>query len=224
MDTAKAISSISSWSTLPLQLQQALCQIGRIREEKAENIVFHQGSYVDVIVWTLRGHLFTRAQQENGNQILLTHIPVGRLILFDYAWKNRALDRDFIALTDVELLILPRGSVSQLLASYDEFKIMIIDCLADRLNDLDKVLYTHKVASREASLASFLVDCEEGQSGIKKERHIPLTMQFMADCLRLSRPYVAKTLKRFENQHLVCLNYGYIEILDIGGLRDIANR
>lgn len=224
MHIEHAIESIPGWTTFPLTLQQALGRLSRLREEKAGNIVFHQGSDADVIAWTLRGHLFTSVQHANGSQTLLTHIPVGRMILFNFVWKGATLDRDFIAMTDVNLLILPRASASQLLAQYDEFKIQVIDSLTDRLNDLDRVLYTHKVTSREACIAAFLVDCEEGQKGPNRERHIPFTMQFMADCLRLSRPYVAKTLKHFSDRQLVALNYGHVEVLDIDGLRDVATR
>lgn len=224
MHIEQAIEAIPGWTTFPQPLQQALCRLARMREEKAGSIVFHQGSEADVIAWTLRGHLFTSVQHANGSQTLLTHIPVGRMILFNFVWKSAILDRDFIAMTDVKLLILPRASASQLLARYDEFKMQVIDSLTDRLNDLDRVLYTHKVTSREACIAAFLVDCEEGQRGESRERHIPFTMQFMADCLRLSRPYVAKTLKHFSILELVALNYGHVEVLNIDGLREIATR
>ncbi|KDE38365.1 hypothetical protein AW40_00805 [Kosakonia radicincitans UMEnt01/12] len=217
-----AISTIPGWSTFPCALQQVLVRLARVRNEKAGSIVFHQGADVEVIAWILKGHLFTSVQHVSGNRTLLTHVPVGRMILFNFVWKAMPLDRDFIAMTDVELLILPRANATQLLAQYDELKMQVIDSLTERLNDLDRVLFTHKVASREACIASFLVDCEEGQKGIQRDRHIPFTMQFMAECLRLSRPFVAKTLKHFADQQLVVLNYGNIEVLDIDGLREVA--
>ncbi|MEJ1267426.1 Crp/Fnr family transcriptional regulator [Pantoea ananatis] len=185
------------WNAFPPALQQALLRQSRIRSEKAGSIVFHQGADVEAIAWTLKGHLFANVHHANGNQTLLTHVPVGRMILFDFVWKHTPLDRNFIAMTDVELLLLPRACATQLLAQFDEFKMQVVDSLTERLHDLDRVLYTHKVASREACVAAFLVDCEEGQSGPCRERHIPFTMQFMAECLRLSRPFVAKTLRHF---------------------------
>jgi hypothetical protein len=49
-------------------------------------------------------------------------------------------------------------------------------------------------------------------------------MQFMAECLRLSRPFVAKTLRHFAQRQMVALHYGNIEVLDLDGLRQVANR
>lgn len=222
MLTEDAITNIPGWNTFPAALQQSLCSKTRIRCEKAGSIVFHQGADVEVIAWTLKGYLFTSVHHANGNQTLLSHVPVGRMILFNFIWKNAPLDRNFIAMTDVALLILPRASAIHLLAQYDELKMQVIDSITERLNDLDRVMYTHKVASREASIAAFLVDCEEGQHGMRNEHYIPFTMQFMAECLRLSRPFVAKTLKRFADRQLIALNYGHIEVLDIDGLRRVA--
>ncbi|TKI05214.1 Crp/Fnr family transcriptional regulator [Martelella alba] len=222
MLTEHTIAAIPGWGTFPSALQQSLCRQSRLRGEKAGNIVFHQGAEVEVIAWTLRGHLFTSVQHASGERTLLTHVPVGRMILFNFIGKGSLLDRDFIAMTDIDILILPRASAIQLLAQYDEFKMQVIDSLTERLNDLDRVLYTHKVASREACIAAFLVDCEEGQRDIHRDRLIPFTMQFMAECLRLSRPFIAKTLKRFADKHLVALNYGNIEVLDMDGLREVA--
>lgn len=223
MSAEQAIITIPGWNTFPDALQQALCRRSRIRSEKAGSIVFHQGAEVEVIAWTLKGHLFTNIHHVNGSQTLLTHVPVGRMILFNFVWKHAPLDRNFIAMTDVELLILPRACAIQLLAQFDELKMQVIDSLTERLNDLDRVMYTHKVASREACVAAFLVDCEEGQKGTRRERHIPFTMQFMAECLRLSRPFVAKTLKHFSDRQLLALNYGTIEVLDLDGLKAVAN-
>ncbi|AMB74515.1 MULTISPECIES: Crp/Fnr family transcriptional regulator [Pantoea] len=220
----EAIMMIPGWNAFPQALQQALLRQSRIRSEKAGSIVFHQGADVEAIAWTLKGHLFANVHHANGNQTLLTHVPVGRMILFDFVWKHTPLDRNFIAMTDVELLLLPRACATQLLAQFDEFKMQVVDSLTERLHDLDRVLYTHKVASREACVAAFLVDCEEGQSGPCRERHIPFTMQFMAECLRLSRPFVAKTLRHFAQRQMVALHYGNIEVLDLDGLRKVANR
>ncbi|HBT4769515.1 TPA: Crp/Fnr family transcriptional regulator [Klebsiella pneumoniae] len=224
MITEEAIMMIPGWNAFPQALQQTLLRQSRIRSEKAGNTVFHQGAEVEVIAWTLKGHLFTNIHHVNGNQTLLTHVPVGRMILFNFVWKHIPLDRNFIAMTDVELLILPRASATQLLARFDEFKMQVIDSLTERLNDLDRVLYTHKVTSREACVAAFLVDCEEGQKGLRRKHHIPFTMQFMAECLRLSRPFVAKTLRHFADRQMVTLNYGNIEVLDLEGLRQVAYR
>lgn len=218
MSQEKAIAAIPGWGTFPPALRHALSQFSRSRNEKAGSIVFHQGADVEVVAWTLKGHLFTSVQHVSGHQTLLTHVPVGRMILFNFVWKNIPLDRNFIAMTDVELVILPRGNVIQLLAQYDELKTQVVDSLTERLNDLDRVLYTHKVSSREACIASFLVDC----AGEQGECQIPFTMQFMAECLRLSRPFVAKTLKHFAEQKFVALRYGQLVVLDIDGLKRIS--
>lgn len=129
----EAIMMIPGWNAFPQALQQALLRQSRIRSEKAGSIVFHQGAEVEVIAWTLKGHLFANVHHANGNQTLLTHVPVGRMILFNFIWKHAPIDRNFIAMTDVELLILPRASATQLLAQFDEFKMQVIDSLTERL-------------------------------------------------------------------------------------------
>lgn len=40
------------------------------------------------------------------------------MILFNFVWKHTPLDRNFIAMTDVELLILPRASATKLLVQF----------------------------------------------------------------------------------------------------------
>jgi|GEM_PF-1771217 CRP-like cAMP-binding protein len=213
------LSSISGWATFSSRLQQEIAEQARIRHEKAGSIVFHQGMAAEVVAWTMKGLLFTQTQHVNGDQTLLSHIPPGRLVLFNHVWQQRPVGRDYYAVTDVELLIFPRGYAAKLLAQHEEFKMFVIDALTERLNDLDRVLYTHKVASREQSIACFLVDC----SIIEKDGfYLPFTMQFMADCLRLSRPFISNALKILKNNSLIDLRYGKVFILDIDRLRKIA--
>ncbi|TCL03193.1 Crp/Fnr family transcriptional regulator [Sodalis ligni] len=213
------LMSISGWDTFSPRLQQEISEQARSRYEKAGSIVFHQGMAPEVVAWTMKGLLFTQVQHANGNQTLLTHIPPGRLVLFNHVWRQRPVGRDYYAVTDVELLIIPRRYAAKLLAQHEEFKMFVIDALTERLDDLDRVLYTHKVASRELCIACFLVDCSVAGDDCV---YLPFTMQFMADCLRLSRKFIANSLKKFQNNSLIDLRYGKIYILDIGRLRKIA--
>ncbi|HDX8866770.1 TPA: Crp/Fnr family transcriptional regulator [Klebsiella michiganensis] len=154
---------------------------------------------------------------------MLNHISPGRLILFNFMWNNAPLDRDFYAVTGVELLVLPRSNMVQLLTQHDEFKMVVIDSLTENINDLNRIMFTHKAASREATVARFLLDCEIITCRSESSAAIPFTMQFMAGCLRLSRPFIAKTLKYFAERLFITMHYGTITILDSQGLRRIAD-
>lgn len=212
---------IPGWRHFSPALQQSIIRHARRRVVGAGATLFHQGTMAEVVAWTLRGLVFTRINHPGGGQTLLNHVPPGRLILFNFMWKNIPLDRDFYAMTGVELLVLPRRSMAQLLAQHDELKILVIDSLTENIDDLTQVMFTHKAASREANVARFLLDCE-----IARRREgcaaIPFSMQFMAECLRLSRPFIAKTLKYFAERLLITMRYGTITILDRQGLRRIA--
>jgi len=213
------LMSIPGWATFSPRLQQEISEHARIRYEKAGSIVFHQGMEAEVVAWSMKGLLFTQTQHENGDQILLSHIPPGRLVLFNHVWQHRPVGRDYYAVTNVELLILPRSYTAKLLAQHEEFKMFVIDALTARLDDLDRVLYTHKVASRELSIVCFLADCSVAE---KDGFSLPFTMQFLADCLRLSRPFIAKTLKNLKNNNLIDIYYGKVFIMNIEQLRKIA--
>lgn len=221
MHTESLQYDIHGWKNISPVLQRFIIQHARRRSASAGTVLFHQGAVAEVVAWTMDGLVFTRVNHDSGGQTLLNHIPPGRLILFNFMWKNEALDREFYAMTNVELLVLPKRNMVQLLAQHDELKMLVIDSLTRNIDDLTQVMFTHKAASREANVARFLLDCE-----VSRQRDgsaaVPLSMQFMAECLRLSRPFIAKTLKDFAERLLITMRYGAITVLDRKGLRRIA--
>ncbi|MBZ8141034.1 hypothetical protein CLD22_14120 [Rubrivivax gelatinosus] len=219
MDTAKLLE-------LPLMrgfsqpLRHAIADGSKVRTYPSNSVVFPQGTHPGGVVYTLTGMLFSWISNTEDERILLTHFHPDRLLLVNNTLQHRPLDFELYAVTRVELLLIPSHVFVHLLEHFPEFQAFVINGLGQTLDDMRLALRTHKAGSKEQCVAQFLVHCC-GWSAIPQQQ-LPFSIEFISDCLRLSRPFVAKTLKRFAQLGIMGSKYGKTIVLDLGRLRDIA--
>ncbi|BAL93477.1 cyclic nucleotide-binding protein [Rubrivivax gelatinosus IL144] len=221
MDTSKLLE-------LPLMrgfsqpLRHAIADGSKLRTYPSNSVVFPQGAHPGAVVYTLNGMLFSWITNSENERILLTHFHPDRLLLVNNTLQHRPLDFELYAVTRVELLLIPSHVFMHLLEHFPEFQSFVINGLGRMLDDMRLALCTHKASSKEQGIAQFLVHCCSW-SAIPQQQ-LPFSIEFISDCLRLSRPFVAKTIKHFARLGIMGSKYGKTIVLDLERLRLVADR
>lgn len=115
--------------------------------------------------------------------------------------------------SDVRLVVLPRATFEQLLATHAPFRQYVFGLFAERLADMMSLVEAvafHKLDRRVATAL------------LGRGKVIEATHQQLADELGSVREIVTRVLRSFADQGFVRLARGSIEVLDAPGLRKIA--
>ncbi|MBK1690417.1 hypothetical protein CKO37_23260 [Rubrivivax gelatinosus] len=201
-------------------MRHAIADGSKLRTYPSNSVVFPQGAQPGAVVYTLNGMLFSWITNSENERILLTHYHPDRLLLVNNTLQHRPLDFELYAVTRVELLVIPSHVFMHLLEHFPEFQSFVINGLGRILDDMRLALCTHKAASKEQGIAQFLVHCCSW-SAIPQQQ-LPFSIEFISDCLRLSRPFVAKTIKHFGRLGIMGSKYGKTIVLDLERLRRVA--
>ena len=194
-----------------LRADIAACPVVRVA---ADRPVFDEGASCAGFPLLLEGEVRVARATAHGREIELYRVRPGDFCIVSAAclFGGNALPARAHTVRDTEVLIVSRETF---LAWTDDrqFRAAVIASLADRLSDLMGLIDLMLSQRLDSRLAATLL------------RQGPLlthTHQRLADELGTSREIVSRLLKRLEDQTLVRLGRGRIEVLDPAGLRSLA--
>jgi CRP/FNR family transcriptional regulator, cyclic AMP receptor protein len=120
------------------------------------------------------------------------------------------------ALTDVELLALPRAAMLGVVDAHPELARALLREFTGRLRHLVDLVDTLALHTVQGRLAGLLLD--QALAAERGEAAAPLTQADMASQLGTVREMVSRTLKSFETLGLIQMERGSIVLLDRAGL------
>jgi CRP/FNR family transcriptional regulator, cyclic AMP receptor protein len=206
---------------LPQPFQDALVSMGLLREVRPGNVLFARGEASNGMFAVLEGQLRACGLDDEGKQSLLTVVEppswVGEIPLFDGLLRTH----DLIADTDGLVVHVPQ---EPLLAFLDREPRCWRDMgllltaklrLAFRsMEDAQRLPLAARVTHRLVLIAEGY-----GEWSDRSAREVGVSQETLAAMLSTSRQTVNQVLKRLEAKGLVKLQYGRVEIVDLGGLR-----
>jgi CRP-like cAMP-binding protein len=120
------------------------------------------------------------------------------------------------ALSDVSLLLLPRGPLLQVIDAHPALARALLREFTGRLRHLVDLVDTLALHTVQGRLAGLLL--EQAEAAERGEPVFPLTQAEMAARLGTVREMVGRTLKSFEALGLIRMDRGAIAVLDRAGL------
>jgi CRP/FNR family transcriptional regulator, cyclic AMP receptor protein len=209
---------------LPAGLQDLLLQRGALLEIKPDHQVFMRGSRPDGIYAVLEGAISVSGTDHDGNEALLTVLVppnwFGEISLFD----RQPRTHDTIADSDGLLFHVPQEALDEILAAEPRYWRDFALLLASKLRLMFIAMEDWALLPTAVRLARRLVLMAEGYGDWhdRTAREVHVSQERFATLLATSRQTVNHILHDLAAGGLIRLTYGGVEILDLPGLRAIA--
>lgn len=217
------LSSGHWYRHLPAPLQHSLLASARVRQLAAGQVLFKRGDPPCGLYAVLDGSLRISAVNEQGKEALLSlaQAPLwfGEIAVFDGLPRTH----DACAVGPCTLLQVPQSAMLQLLeqspAYWRDMALLMSQKLRLTFINIEQL----SLMPASVRVAHRLWMIAEGYGEIDGSRRVvQLAQEDLAAMLGVSRQTTNGVLKELQEQGIVRLGYGEIEILEVGRLREMA--
>lgn len=214
--------SLSFFNNLNLSDQQKMENASNVFHY-AKGDIIHSGlnqcnGVIVVASGTLRAYLLN----EDGKEVTLYKLTSGDVCVLSASCiiNNISFEVFISAETDAELIVIDTKVYNNLKETSLEVEQFTNNILNQRFSDtiwaVEKILFL----SFDKRLALFLLE----QSELEKSHTLNITHSQIANNIASAREVVTRMLNYFEQENLLKLYKGKIEMIDLKKLRDIATR
>ena len=181
----------------------------------AGTVLFDTGVACQALPLVLDGRIRVSKRAENGREIRLYGVNPGELCIVTVSCLlgANAYPATGIAESAVSALAIPRALFMRLMAEHPPFRDAVFALFADRLTGLMALVEEVAFRKLDQRLAAWLV---------ARGPVILASHQVIAQELGSVREIVSRLLKQFEDQNYVRLGRERIDVLDLLGLKKLA--
>lgn len=211
-----ALSQVSFCAGLPSHAVDGLARIAVPLRRPAGAIIQIEGDAAEAMYVVAVGRVKIARHGAGGREQVLYVIERGGHFNTVPMFDGGPCPASAEALTDVELLALPRGALRQVVEAHPPLALALLGEFTGRVRHLVNLvdeLALHTVHGRVAGL--LLAQAEAAERGAPTP---PLTQAEMAARIGTVREMVGRALKAFESMGLLAIERGAISILDRDGL------
>ena len=206
------LRTVSFCANLPEPALHALAAIAVPARNSAGSMIQLEGDPAVVMYIVVAGRVKIARVGANGREQVLNIISSGGHFNTVPIFDGGACPANAEALTNVELLALPRDPLLALVEQQPALALALLSEFTGRLRHLVNLVDELSLHTVQGRLAGLLLDqaaaAERGEAGA------PLTQAEMAARLGTVREMVGRTLKSFEALGLLRLDRGTITLLD----------
>ncbi len=226
MDAEKWHARLASghwFSHLPVDLQRSLLAAARLRTLAAGQYLFKRGDPPCGLYAVLEGAVRISAVNAQGKEAVLSLVETpywfGEICLFD----NLPRTHDALAMGPCTLLQVPQAAMLTILEDHPAYWRDVALLMSHKLRLSLINIEQMSLMPASARLAHRLLMIAQGYGEIDQARRtLQLPQEDLAAMLGLSRQTTNSLLKALEQQGLIGLSYGAIEVLDLRGLQQAA--
>jgi CRP/FNR family cyclic AMP-dependent transcriptional regulator len=226
MKRLEMLQGVDIFSSLAAPELESLLEITTTRRVATKEVLFHKGDPGNQLYGVLSGRLKVMASSRDGREVLFSVSGpgdvIGEIALIDSNPRSATV----VGLEDSELLTLHRRDFLPFIERNPLVAIHLASVMAKRVRDLSQSAEDAQFMPLALRMAKRLVRLGEAYSphpangGEKID--IRLSQQDLADLVGTSRESINKQLRAWEEQGLLSLRRGHIDILDNDSLEDIA--
>ncbi|EFQ65942.1 Crp/Fnr family transcriptional regulator [Pseudomonas lactucae] len=211
------------FSHLPVELQHRLLAAARLRALTAGQYLFKRGDPPCGLYAVLEGAVRISAVNAQGKEAVLSLVETpywfGEICLFD----NLPRTHDAQASGPCTLLQVPQAAMLDILETHPAYWRDVALLMSHKLRLSLINIEQMSLMPASARLAHRLLMIAQGYGEIDQARRtLQLPQEDLAAMLGLSRQTANSLLKALEQQGIIGLSYGAIEILDLKRLRQAA--
>jgi CRP/FNR family transcriptional regulator len=196
------------------------------KQYKKGEYIFSIGDVLDSIVIINEGSAKAFKYTPEGREQILYVFSEGDFFGEQHLLSNHTASFTVEALENVKTCTLTKAQFQQLLHSYPNIAIKIIEELGDRMMRLENAMQSMGVRSVDTRIATLLLDFSK-KYGIQTSEGItirlPLSREGIANYLGIARETVSRKLSQMENEHIIrSVSNKNLVVLDINALEQAA--
>lgn len=208
------------WDKLTYEEQQQLQQ-NTIFRKVAKGTVIHNGNLSCTgLILVGSGQLRSYMLSDDGREITLYRLFEHDMCLFSAACIMTSIQFEVIieAEKDTELWIILPGAYKKLMESSAPVANYTCELMATRFSEVIWLIEQVLWKSFDKRLAAFLFE----ESRLENSPVLKITHETIGNHMGNPREVVTRMLRYFQNENIVKLSRGTIEILDHAGLRQLS--
>lgn len=190
-----------------------------IKNYRKNEVVFRQGDVCDALYVLIHGIVKAEMINENGNLIPIENIQAPRPLApaFLFSDKNN-FPVDVTALTDIELLRIPKSEVIRLMTLKPDFMQQFMTHNANRTQFLTQRLQLLSIKTIKGKIAHLLFEKYQtsGNTFTMNKNQTQL-----AEYLGVARPSLARSISEIIEEGIIETNKKEYKILNINGLKEL---
>lgn len=207
------------WDKLTKDQQQKIENAAYYREAPS-GMVLHSGETNCLgIVLIQKGQLRAYSISSEGREVTLYRLFERDVCIFtaSCAMPNIMFDMVIEAEKDSELMIIPPDVYQSVLAESAPLANYHNEVISSRFSDVMWMMEQIMWKSFDKRLATFLLE----ESALDGTAHLKITHEKIANHMGTAREVVTRMLKYFQNEGMVKLTRGAVELTDIKKLREL---
>jgi len=196
------------------ELKADLIAISSIHKFEAGTVILKQGAYVKVIPLLISGLAKVFKEDSlHGNEVLLYYIKPGESCIMSVSTlvRNEASKVKAIIEEDAEIVVIPADKAIAIAKKYPKWNEFIYDLFNLKFEELLNVVEILTFSNKDTRLLEYL----KKEAKVKGSSKLKTTHQKIAYDLGSSREVISRLLKKLENEGLIQLHQGIIEVIDI---------
>ena len=208
------------WSRLTAAQQAALSGSVFSRKVKKGDVIHHGDADCTGLLLVRSGQLRAFILSEDGREITIYRLFERDLCLFSAACMMRSIQFDVTieAEKETELWVIPAETYKQVMEESAPLANFTNEVMATRFSDVMWLVEQIMWKSFDKRLAAFLLE----EASIEGTNELKITHEIIGNHMGNPREVVTRMLRYFQNEGMVKLSRGIIEITDEDSLRDLA--
>lgn len=200
------------WKELTSKQQQMLTDSARNREVKKGTVVYNGSSDCLGLLLVSSGQLRAYILSEEGREITIYRLFDRDTCMFSASCmlQNLQFDLTIEAEKDSSLWVIPPDVFQTLMNESLPVSNFVNQVIASRFSEVMWLIEQILWKSFDKRLAAFLLE----ESNIEESDTIKMTHEKIANHLGTAREVVTRMLRYFQNENILSLSRGTIEILD----------
>jgi CRP/FNR family transcriptional regulator, cyclic AMP receptor protein len=185
--------------------------------------IFAKGDPGNGMMAVLRGRVIISAPSADGRQVVLTVFHEGEVFGEIALLDGKERTADATAMTDCELLVVPRASLLALLERRPELCIRLLIVLCERLRRTNEQVEDLAFLDLEARIAKVLVRlAEEDGKTAAPPIALKISQRTLGELVGGSRESVNKHLQDWKRSGIITLGKGSIVVHDLKALAEFG--
>ena len=205
------------------ELDMILAQATVARHAEGAQI-FAKGDPGNSMMAVLKGRVLISAPSPDGRQVVLTAMREGDVFGEIALLDGKERTADVTAVTDCELLVVPRRSLLALIERRPELAIDLLVVLCERLRRTNEQVEDLAFLDLQARIAKVLIRLAEengGETPRGKPAAVKISQRALGELVGGSRESVNKHLQDWKRSGIIAIEKGAIMIQDLDSLSDL---
>src|SRR5690606_19814201 len=215
-----SLQDAAAWFGVLTPEQQARVQRDvSVAQYPAGAMIERKGEKAYAWIGVLAGLVKVSVGNPEGKMASLTGVPAGGWIGEGSLLKSEARKYDVVALRDSTIARLPEATFNWLLDSSIPFNRYLLHQLNERVGQFIGKAEYDRLLAPDARVARCLAELFNPLLYPGKGMRIDITQEEIGYLARISRQRTNQALRTLEAAKLLTVEYGAVQVLDLGGLR-----